>query len=177
MMDISNLKKDELLKLRENIDSQLKYIDEFKKQVKKSKEKNKLSDLDKGDKIFCVNFYGDRIYQMDFVDIEFYKNDKSENLAWTYFSTSHKTKNMGCSASVRSECMDRHFFMSDFTSTLYFFTLKPESIKQDLQFEMDRHIQDRRLIFDQSIVNFRNSIDNFINSNNIDLVINLEKSL
>jgi hypothetical protein len=64
--------------MRDEINSQLKYIDEFKKEIKKSKEKKSLYDLDKNDKIFCINFYDSKIYNMDYVKINFHKQDKED---------------------------------------------------------------------------------------------------
>ena len=171
-MDIKKLKKEELLKMRDEINSQLKYIDEFKKEVKKSKEKKSLSDLDKNDKIFCINFYGSKIYNMDYVEINFHKQDKEDYIGWTNFSTNHNTKPMGCSSCLKDECMYNHFFLSEFTSSNYFFTLKPQSWKEDLKSELIRLVKLKEENFNKDIHKFKDSINNLINFNDVDELLN-----
>jgi hypothetical protein len=171
-MDIKKLKKEELLKMRDEINSQLKYIDEFKKEVKKSKEKKSLSDLDKNDKIFCINFYGSKIYNMDYVEINFHKQDKEDYIGWTNFSTNHNTKPMGCSFCLKDECMYNHFFLSEFISSNYFFTLKPQSWKEDLKSELIRLVKLKKENFNKDIHKFKDSINNLINFNDVDELLN-----
>lgn len=171
-MNIKNLKKEELLIMREKIDSQLKYIDEIKIEIKKSKEKKSLSDLKKGDKIFCIVFYGSKIYHMDYVEINFYKQDREDYVGWTNFSTNHKTKPMGCSSALKDECMDNHFFLSDGCSSFHFFTLKPQSWKEDLNSESVRLIKLKEENFNKDIDKFKQVINNLIDCESVDTLIN-----
>lgn len=171
-MDIKNLKKEELLIMREEIDSQLKYIDEIKIEIKKSKEKKSLSDLKKNDKIFCIKFYGSKIYHMDYVEINFYKQNKEDYVGWTNFSTKHNTKPMGCSSCLEDECMYNHFFLSEFSSSNYFFTLKPQSWKEDLKSELIRLITLKEENFNKEIHKFKDSINNLINCESVDTLLN-----
>ena len=171
-MDIKNLKKEELLIMREEIDSQLKYIDEIKIEIKKSKEKKSLSDLKKGDKIFCINFYGSKIYHMDYVEINFHKQDKENYVGWTNFSTKHNIKPMGCSSCLKDECMYNHFFLSEFSSSNYFFTLKPQSWKEDLNSELVRLIKLKEENFNKDIDKFKQVINNLIDCESVDTLIN-----
>ena len=89
-MNIDKLTQGDLLKIRDNINSRLEYINELKELKKSSKDKNALSDLDKTDKIFSINFYGSKLYQMDYVKISF--NEREIDTDWVGFSTSHDTK-------------------------------------------------------------------------------------
>jgi hypothetical protein len=81
-MDITNLKKEELLDLRNQIDLQLIHIDSVNKTI--------LSDLDKKDEIFCISFNGSKIHHMDYVKISFHDILNG----WINFSTVHDTKPM-----------------------------------------------------------------------------------
>lgn len=173
-MDIKKLKKEELLKMRDEINSQLKYIDEFKKEVKKPKEKTSLLDLNKNDKIFCIHFFGSKIYNMDYVEISFYKKDTEDYVGWTNFSAaSHNTNLIGCSSCLKDECMYNHFFLSEFSSSsFYFFTLKPQSWKDDLKSEVIRLVKSKEENFNKDILKFKDSINNLINCNDVDELLN-----
>ncbi len=171
-MDIKKLKKEELLKMRDQINSQLKYIDELKKEVKKSSEKKSLSDLNKNDKIFCINFHGSEIYNIDYVEINFYKEDREDYIGWTNFSTKHNTKPMGCSSALKDECMYNHYFLSDICSSFYFFTLNPQSWKEDLKSELNRLIKLKEQNFNKDILKFKGSINDLMNYNDIDELLN-----
>lgn len=170
-MDIKKLKKEELLKMRDEINSQLEYINKLKKEVKKSKEKASLLDLGKDDKIFCIIFNGSNIHNMDYVKINFYKQDKKDYVGWTNFSTKHSTKPMGCSSALKDKCMNNHFFLSEFTSSMRFFTLNPQSWKDDLSLELNRLIKSKEDNFNKDIVKFKDSINDLINCNDVDKFI------
>lgn len=156
-MDIKELKKEDLLKLKDEIDLQLdriKHIDELKIEINKSKEKTSLSDLDKNDKIFCMIIYDSKIYKMDYVEITFSKHIDQYN-GWTNFSV---TNPWGCSSSVKDECMSNYCFLSDFGSSYYFFTLKPENWRNDLNLELIRYIKEREIVFNKDIQKFKDTI-------------------
>ncbi len=164
-MDLNKLKKDELLKLKDDIDSQLKYIDSLKKDIKLSNEKNRLLDLKHDDKIFCIDFRGSEIFHMDYVKINFRKQDDKD---YINFSTKHDTKNIGCSSILLEESMDKHYFLSEFYSSMYFFTLKPESWREDLKNELERTIKNKRVYFNEEISKLKNTINSLIKSNEVD---------
>ena len=90
-MNIDKLTQGDLLKIRDNINSRLEYINELKELKKSSKDKNALSDLDKTDKIFSINFYGSKLYQMDYVKISFNEISYCNNLSICLEST-HKNE-------------------------------------------------------------------------------------
>jgi hypothetical protein len=171
-MKIQNLKKEELLKMRDEINLQLKHIDELKKEVVKSKEKTKLSDLNNGDKIFCIRFYGSEIYGMDYVPIEFWKKDEDDYYGWTNFSTLGVENSIGgMSSCIKDECMNNHFFLSDGCSSYEFFTLKPQSWREDLLLELDRFIKFKKDRFNQEILKFKSLIFKLIDSDGVDSVL------
>lgn len=138
-MDIKELKKEDLLKLKDEIDLQL---DRMKS----------LSDLDKNDKIFCMIIYDSKIYKMDYVEITFSKHIDQYN-GWTNFSVTNR-----CSSSVKDECMSNYCFLSDFGSSYYFFTLKPENWRNDLNLELIRYIKEREIVFNKDIQKFKDTI-------------------
>jgi len=168
-MNIDKLTQGDLLKIRDNINSRLEYISELKELKKSSKDKNALSDLDKTDKIFSINFYGSKLYQMDYVKISF--NEREIDTDWVGFSTSHDTKPMGCCSAVRKECMGNHFFLSEFCSSMYFFTLKPESWKEDLKSELIRLTRFKENNFNNEIKQFEDKVNTIIENNEIDILL------
>jgi hypothetical protein len=154
-MDILNLSKDELLKIREDIDNQITYIDELQ-------GKEKLSELRRGDRIFAMNFTHDgHIHNMDYVDIILFMRDDG----LMGFSTSHPTKPMGCSATTEADCMGRHYFLSEFSSSMYFFTLRPHTWKTDIKSELPRIIKIRDEQHRKEIQKFTDNINNIIKMN------------
>ena len=172
-MKLNKLKIDELLKLKKDIDAQIEHLDTLKKEIKVSKEKNCLSDLVKGDNIFCINFIGVRIFHMDYVKIEFTKVKELEDIEWLTFLSDHKTKPMGCFSSIRKECMSNHCFLHETISSMYFFTLKPEHWRDDLKKEMERLELFKTNNFDNEITLFRNNIQNLIGTNEVDNFLNV----
>lgn len=170
-MDLKELNKKELLKLKEDVESQLKYIDEIKDNTNKLGKKGTLSGLKKNDKIFCINFRGSKIYNMDFVKISF---GKEEN-GYINFSTLHDNKPMGCSSSININCMDNHYFLSEFCSNMYFYTLKPENWKSDILLELDRLTLIKKSYFEKEINKFKNNIMDFLDNNEVDVLLNNTK--
>lgn len=169
-MDIEKLNKKELLKLKDDIDNQIKVIDENIINKKKIGEKSKISDLSKGDKIYCINFSGDNVYHKDYVSISFNEINESQSIYYGYvkFSTEHKTKPMGCSSVLSKESFDNHYFLSDFVSSMYFFTLKPETWRNDLNSELERFIISKETNFIKELDKFKTKITKLIESNQSD---------
>lgn len=151
-MELKNLKKEELLKLKNAIEVRLKDF-----------EKCKLTDLETNDEIFCIKFKDSIIWNMDYVKINFYKNDIRKD--FVNFLTSHDSKPMGCGSSVEAKCMNNHCFLSDFGYSLYFFTLKPENWKNDLVLEIERISRLRVFYTDLVISELENRVYTIINSN------------
>lgn len=174
-MNIKKLSKSELLSIRGDIDSQLEYLDSVEKSVKaavkKNSKKTKLSELDKNDMIFCIIFNGSRIYNMDYVNINFYKEERDEYKEFTNFSTSHPDKPMGCSSCVRNEVMDNSYFLSEFTSSYRFFTMNPKNWKEDLNSEMIRLIKLKDDEHRENVANIERNIQAQINSTEVDRYI------
>lgn len=50
---------------------------------------------------------------------------------------------------------------------MYFFTLKPETWKEDLKAEQEKNIKRKRKRFNEEIKEFRKNISSFIKSNDI----------
>ena len=168
-IDLKKLEREDLLKLKRDIENQLEFIDNFKNEIQLSKEKTTLLDL-KNDKIFCISFSGSKIHNVDYVKINFNKN-KDKN--WTNFSTEHNTKPMGCSSSVEDECMNNHCFLSEFSSnSFYFFTLKPENWKIDLKLEIERSVKLKKKYFNEDIKKFKRNMNTLIKNNDVDNLIN-----
>ena len=154
---------EKLLELKDQIDSRVKYLNKIKKETKKVNEKNFLCDLEKDDKIFCIHFIDLKIYDMDYVKINFYKKEDENYSGYTNFSTESDTKPIGCSSALKDECMNNHYFLSEFgTQHFYFFTLKPQNWKNDLNCELNRLVKSKKNRFNEEIEKFKNSIHSII---------------
>ena len=161
-LNLKDIKDEELLKLKEDIEAQLLYNKNVKSKIETTKWKNTLSDLQKDDYIFCINFRGSKIYNMDYVKINFTKHD-IDAYDVLRFSTSHDTLPMGCSSCVSLDVMNNHFFLSEFSSsTMYFFTIKPEFWKDDLLNEMNRIAQVRKNNYNEELRSFKTFIHDLI---------------
>lgn len=172
-MNLKALSKAQLLELKEELDLQLKLIDDLNAEIKLSKEKIGLSSLKNDDKIFCIHFIGSEIIDMDYVRIKFYKNEKDVTYKeWTNFSVQHDTKPLGLSSAIEDVCLDKHYFLHDFCSHMHFFTLKPENWKVDLKLELERHIKSREGNFNKERKNFKKTITGLIKNNVVDTLIN-----
>jgi len=174
-MNVKNLSKSELLSIRGDIDSQLEYLNSVeevvKAAVKKNSEKTKLSDLEKDDMVFCIIFNGSRIYHMDYVSINFYREEREEYKEFTNFSSSHPNKPMGCSSCVRNEVMDNSYFLLDSISSYRFFTMNPKTWKEDLKSEMIRLIKKKDEEHRKDVANIERNIQAQINSDEVDRYI------
>lgn len=120
----------------------------------------KLQDLKKDSKVFCIQFYDSEIYNMDYVKINFYTDDRFKE--WYKFSAEHELKPMGAYSSVQKIKLKKHYFLSEFTSCMYFFTLKPDNWRIDLKKELDIHIKNKKKLFNNELIIFKNKIDNLI---------------
>ena len=168
-MNLKKMNREELLKMKFDIEEQLNFVDSIKTEIKVSSEKNCLSDLKKNDKIFVINFRDGKIYHMDYVKINFSKSERDE---YFNFSTEHDTKPMGCSSVVSGECMSNHYFLSEFCSNIfYFFTLKPESWKDDLKSEIARLSKRKKEIFNKELKSFKTNVSALIQNNEVDDLI------
>jgi len=170
-MNLKDLSKTELLKVKQEVEDQLKIVDIKKAFVKQSKEKNLLSDLEKDDQILCIIFKGSIIYDIDYVKINFHKGEE-KNTKWTNFSVKHDVKPMGCSAALKDECMNYHFFLVDFSSSMRFFTLKPQTWKHDLKIEMDTLIKSRTEVFNKDMNRIKKEVNDLIKNKEADSLIN-----
>ena len=156
-MDIKNLNETELLNLKKDIDLQLEHI----AKINRLKSKTSLSELTNDDEIYCINFNNDGIYKHDFVKIKIYENIVDD--IWN-FSTKHDTLPLGCSSSFHNDYMKKHYFLSMFTSSMFFFTLKPENWKNDLKLALDFQINLKKQYFDRDVQCLKNQVMNVIST-------------
>jgi hypothetical protein len=172
-MNLERLTIDQLLKLKEDIESQLKHINDLNKiEIKESLKRDKLSDLiNTKFWIFCISFNGSVINNMDYVRMSFHKKADDEN-NWIGFATEHESKPMGVSSSVEAECMNNHYFLSEFYSNMYFFTLKPETWRADLKSEVQRLSKAKKLIAYRDIMIFKSKVSELIKSNKVSYLEN-----
>jgi hypothetical protein len=170
-MDLKKLKKSELLNLKNDIDLQLEFINNLKIEKQKLINKNTFSDLEKDDTVFCIIFNESKIYDMDYVKINFYIDHNYDD--WLKYTASHDTKPMGCSSSINKYYMDKHYYLSTFgLSQMRFYTLKPENWKVDLKLALLDDIKFRKQQFNKEIKNLNKKIHDLISENDIDMYLN-----
>ncbi len=173
-MEINNLSKKELVRLKQEVDDRLKTIE-----VKETKpKKGTILSLKQGDKIFGIrlSFGGHRLKEPDElngeVDIIDYCNieglslkDKSDNFS---ISISHPTKPFGISTTLRKEdYIDEHCYLCiDLMKTGYdgFYTLKPKTWKEDLIRMLSKNIEDRKKYFQQDLEILESKLNLFLQS-------------
>ena len=155
-MDIENLNKTELLNLRVDIEKQLDHLDK----MDRLKNRTNLSELERDDEIYCIHFNGSEIYKHDFVNITI----SERNDGWMSFSASSP---MGCSSQFHKDHLNKHYFLSLFSDSMYFFTLKPENWKDDLKLALDFQMNLKQEFFDKEVKKLRNNVMDVICNNEI----------
>lgn len=123
---------------------------------------NKLLELKKDTKILYINFNKYNVYNIGYTTIIFTKDNRKEWQGGQHFSASSPA---GCSSWIFDEQLEKHCFLSDFSSSMYFFTLKPEQWKEDLKLEMKFLIKNEKKTFLKSKKSFTNKINLLILNN------------
>jgi len=154
-MNIDNLTKEELLKLKSQIDYNLKNIEQDEIDVinrKNSvKNKTKLSQLTTNDRIFGIRISGNKGHSLvestdeisstwkvdiiDYCNITEYTDKSGRGGEWHRIKISHPTKPFGLGKSLSDEEVDKHYILSLCTSKNgydQFYTLKPETWETDI---------------------------------------------
>jgi hypothetical protein len=173
-MEINNLSKEDLVKLRKDIDDRLTSMD-----VKNIKpKKNTLLSLNSGDKIFGVrlSFGPHQLAEPDVlygeVDIIEYCDISGAGFNHSRdkftFSISHPTKPFGTSTSLHVEnYIDEHCYLSiDTFKTGYdgFYTLRPKTWKYDLRRLLNKDIEQRKKYLQQELEILERKFSLFIES-------------
>jgi len=175
-MDITGLKKNELLNLKTKVDSQLERInkvdnDKLANGIESSKNKKSLSDLDDDNQVFCMRFSDSKVRDMDYVNLSFSKGGSDEFTSFIATNSIDTIHTIGCSSDLKSECLDNYYFLSEFTGSMFFFTLKPENWKDDLKSELSRLIKQKEVVFSEDIAKFEKKVNGLINNSDVDGLI------
>jgi hypothetical protein len=173
-MKIDNLSKEELVKLKQDIDNRLKIIE-----VKNTKPNNgTILSLKMGDKIFGIrlSFGGHRLVEpkelngevdiIDYCDITGMDlRGDSDNFR---ISISHPEGGFGISTTLnKNEYMNEHCLLSiDTMKTGYdgFYTLKPETWKKDLKRMFDENLKDIEYNYQKELEILQNKLNLFFDS-------------
>jgi hypothetical protein len=172
-MELEKLNKEELVKLKEDIDNRLKTIE-----VKKIKpKKSTLMSLKKGDKILGIklSFGGHRLAEPNelngSVDVVGYCDITEVDLSDSDYFTiniSHPEHNFGVYTNLSKEIyVDEHCYLDINTfKTGYngFYTLKPENWEKDLKRMVDRRIKFTEEDYQKNIKLFNDKFKLFIDS-------------
>lgn len=172
-MDINNLSKEELVKLRQDVDDRLKTIE-----IKNTKPKKDLMSLKKGDKILGIRllFGGHRLVEPEElngnVDIVDYCNIEGIDLNYDKdifgISILHPTKPFGISTTLnKEEYLDEHCYLNiDTFKTGYdgFYTLKPETWKEDLIRMFNKIVEYRKEYFQKELNILKSKVTLFIDA-------------
>jgi hypothetical protein len=166
-ININKLDKEELKKLKIDIDLQLAEIErrEQEENLNSISSFTKLSEMKRGGKILCIHFHQGKVYEVDFVEIKFSKSKEGHGYR---FSTSHKFKPLGCSSWLSEEEIEEHCFLSDFSlsdrSNFYFYTLKPETWEEDLRILCGKHLHERRVTYEKELEILKNRLNELFDS-------------
>jgi hypothetical protein len=172
-MEIKNLTKKELLKLKEDINDRLNHI-----VIKETKpKKDTILALKEGDKIFGIrlSFGGHRLKEpnqlngavdiIDYCDINGIGLKGDDRFS---ISISHPTKAFGISTTLyKDDYKDEHCLLSiDLMKTGYdgFYTLKPETWKEDLVRKLNKDIENRKNYFQQDLEILEGKLNLFLQS-------------
>jgi hypothetical protein len=173
-MEINNLTKEELVKLKNEVDNKLKTID-----VKITKPKNgTILSLKNKDKIFGIrlSFGGHRLNEpeelngvVDIIDYcEVTENDLRGDSNDFRIRISHPEVPFGISTTLSKDYYkDEHCLLSiDIMKTGYdgFFTLKPEIWKEDLIRMLNKNIENRKKYFQEDLEILESKLNLFIQS-------------
>tara|TARA_R110000803_G_C11785883_1_gene297300 strand:+ start:80 stop:598 length:519 start_codon:yes stop_codon:yes gene_type:complete len=163
-INLNKLNEKELFNLKNKIDVKLTDIETTKKMGKEFKSQNTqcLGHLEKDDLILCINFSGEKIYNIDYVNIRFGK--KEDSGSYTNFTASHDTNKIGCSSALSDEYLHEQYFLSDFTSSWYFFTLSPNTWKDDLVSAMKKYKNRKKEYYTNEVNSKVNNIKKFIDT-------------
>ena len=174
-MNVKNLSKSELLSIRGDIDSQLEYLNNNNNNnnTKETLQKTKLSDLEKGDLIYCIVFNGTKVYDMDYVNINFYMDDDIMYKGLVHFYTEHnnKLRYLETDSYTDEEVMSNSYFLTENRGTYRFFTMNPKTWKEDLNSEMIRLIKKKDEKHRKEVANIESNIQAQINSDEVDRYI------
>jgi hypothetical protein len=175
-MEINNLSKEELVKLKQEVDDRLKTIE-----VKEIKpKKGTILSLKQGDKIFGIrlSFGGHRLEEPNelngVVDVIDYCKVTENNLRGDSndfrISISHPEVPFGISTTLSKEdYIDEHCLLNiDTMKTGYdaFYTLKPETWKEDLVRVLSENIENMEKYFRQDLEILESKLSLFLQSEN-----------
>lgn len=125
--------------------------------------RRKLSEMTKGDRIFGISIYNEKISTTGNVCIEFTKYDKDKD--WTKFGTFNQDTphGLGCSSALRTTDMDKHCFLSEFTGKhFYFFTLKPEEWKNDFNESYKKMLEWKKKNLNKEIKDYKKRLSTIL---------------
>ena len=163
MDNFYGLDKSELLKLKANIDIQLECID----RTERLKNRNCLSEMkNNNDEIYCIHFSGSKILNHDFVKLNI--SEDRQSYEWVNFSASDP---MGCSSSFHKDYLRKHYFLSIFVGSMYFFTLKPESWKEDLKSAFDFQMVLKKGFFEKEVAILESQVLDVLSVDDSEIII------
>lgn len=129
-MDIKNLNEVELIKLKVEVENQLKNIYETNIEYKK------LSDLNQSDLIYYIEFINGKIIKHEYTDINYCVKENCELIINCYNGLHNFTVS-------EDEYYNNHCILyidiSIYTTIVCFYTLKPENLKEDLKKEIEKY--------------------------------------
>ena len=180
--EFRNLSKKELFNLKDNIDNRLKSIlEEEKKEAKKKKKKEKIIDLISGDKIFGIRLSSGshrlvdpkelncEVDIIDYCKVEGNDIRTSGEYEGTFrLSISHELKSFGNSSTLDTKLHgDKHYVL--FMDTSYsgydsFYTLRPESWKEDLDKAYKELVRKREQYYHEELSKLDNKMTFFLSS-------------
>ena len=122
------------------------------------KNKTKLSQLTSNDRVFKISyvFWKKEVTWAGYVDVNHCKYDEEDD--YYMFGVSHKIEPEGFSNGFPTKYKDKHCVLLDFTSKLYFITMKPETWEEDMEESLKEYIATKKERYNKNIKNFKKHV-------------------
>jgi hypothetical protein len=163
LLEKKALIENDLINLERKLET-IKYNEEDEIRRKDSvKNKTKLSELTCNDSVFKVSYtyWRGEVTWAGYVDVAQCEPDKDGGYS---FGVSHKTRPEGFSSWFNDKYADKHCLLMDFSSSLYFITMKPETWEEDMKASLHEYIKIKEERFNKEIKKFKEQNKKMLNS-------------
>lgn len=163
--EINKLNWEQLVELKDKVDLRLSEVERMKAEYEASRKLNVLSDLRNTDKVFCIHLNDDSFINIDFVVITFSECSLADGSPAIDFQSYHEKKRMGCRGFLKIDDLGKYCLLIGYPDDMYFFTLKPETWKEDLQIKTTKFIKSKRTRAEAAIQKFEDNITDLLENN------------
>lgn len=122
------------------------------------KNKTKLSQLTSNDIVFKISYvyWKKEVTWVGYVDVNHCEYDEKDN--YYTFGVNHKTEPEGFSTGFPTKYGDKHCVLLDFTSSLYFITMKPETWEEDIKESLKEYLATKKQRYNNEVKRFKTHV-------------------